>query len=69
MMSSERNAEWFSKQRLRAGEPHADYWEASVGEFEAPYAFSGTLYRVVFELGEDQEVDPAGELRGALRRQ
>ena len=41
----------------------------SVGEFEAPYAFTGTLHKVVFELGDDQKIDPVGELRGALRRQ
>ncbi|MEP7214610.1 MAG: arylsulfatase [Anaerolineaceae bacterium] len=41
----------------------------SVGEFEAPYAFTGTLHKVVFELADDQKVDSAGELRGALRRQ
>jgi hypothetical protein len=41
----------------------------SVGDFEAPYPFTGTLHRVVFELEDDQSVDAAGELRGALRRQ
>ena len=41
----------------------------SVSEFAAPYAFTGTLHKVVFELADDQKVDPAGELRGALRRQ
>ena len=41
----------------------------SVSEFAAPYAFTGTLHKVVFELADDQKVDAAGELRGALRRQ
>jgi arylsulfatase A-like enzyme len=41
----------------------------SVGEFEAPYAFTGTLHKVVFDLGDDQKVDAGGELRGALRQQ
>jgi len=41
----------------------------SVGEFEAPYAFTGTLHRVVFDLESDQSVDRAGELRAALRQQ
>ncbi|MEO6397015.1 MAG: arylsulfatase, partial [Tepidiformaceae bacterium] len=41
----------------------------SVGEFAAPYPFTGTLHGVIFELGDDQQVDAAGELRGALRQQ
>jgi arylsulfatase A-like enzyme len=41
----------------------------SVGEFDAPFAFSGVLHKVVFELAEDQVTDAAGELRAALRQQ
>ena len=41
----------------------------SVGEFEAPFAFSGVLHKVVFELSDDQVIDAAGELRAALRQQ
>ncbi len=41
----------------------------SVGEFEAPFAFSGVLHKVVFELADDQVTDAAGELRAALRQQ
>ena len=41
----------------------------SVGEFEAPFRFSGTLHKVVIELSDDQVKDPAGELRAALRQQ
>jgi arylsulfatase len=41
----------------------------SVGEFEAPYAFTGTLHKVVYDLADDQKVDAGGELRGALRQQ
>ncbi len=41
----------------------------SVGDFEAPYPFTGTLRTVVVDLGDDQKIDAAGELRGALRRQ
>ena len=41
----------------------------SVGDFEAPFTFTGTLHKVVYELAEDQQVDAAGELRAALRQQ
>jgi len=41
----------------------------SVGEFEAPFEFSGVLHKVVFELDDDQVIDAAGELRAALRQQ
>ena len=41
----------------------------SVSDFEAPFAFTGTLHRVTYDLADDQSVDVAGELRGALRRQ
>ncbi len=41
----------------------------SVGEFEAPYAFTGTLHQVVYDLADDQTVDAAGEARAAMRRQ
>ena len=41
----------------------------SVGEFDAPFAFSGLLHKVVFELADDQVTDAAGELRAALRQQ
>ena len=41
----------------------------SVSDFEAPFAFTGKLHRVTYDLADDQAVDTAGELRGALRRQ
>jgi arylsulfatase len=41
----------------------------SVGEFEAPFPFTGTLHSVVVDLADDQEVDAAGELKAALRQQ
>ncbi len=41
----------------------------AVSDFEAPFPFTGALHRVVFELEDDQTVDPAGELRAALRQQ
>lgn len=41
----------------------------SVGEFEAPFAFTGVLYQVEIELADDQRTDAEGELRAALRQQ
>jgi arylsulfatase len=41
----------------------------SVGEFEAPFPFTGVLHRVVFDLADDQVTDAQGELRAALRQQ
>ncbi|MGE3073555.1 MAG: arylsulfatase [Dehalococcoidia bacterium] len=41
----------------------------SVGDFEAPFVFTGTLHKVVYELQNDQVVDAAGELRAAMRQQ
>ena len=41
----------------------------SVGEFEAPFPFTGLLHKLVFELADDQVTDTAGELRAALRQQ
>jgi arylsulfatase len=41
----------------------------SVGDFEAPFAFTGTLHRVTYDLADDQRIDRAGEIRAALRQQ
>ncbi len=41
----------------------------AVSDFDAPFVFTGTLHNVVYELGDDQQVDPAGELRAAMRQQ
>jgi arylsulfatase len=41
----------------------------SVGEFEAPFPFTGTLHRLEYDLADDQQIDPSGELRAALRQQ
>jgi hypothetical protein len=41
----------------------------SVGEFEAPFPFTGVLHKLVFDLADDQVTDAQGELRAALRQQ
>jgi len=41
----------------------------SVGEFVAPFPFTGVLHSVVVDLEDDQVVDGAGELKAALRQQ
>ena len=41
----------------------------AVSDFEPPFAFTGTLHRVVYDLADDQLVDAAGEMRAALREQ
>ena len=41
----------------------------SVGEFAAPFPFTGVLHSVVVDLDDDQVVDPGGELKAALRQQ
>ncbi len=41
----------------------------SVGEFHAPFAFTGTLHKVVIDLADDQSVDPKSELREAIGQQ
>jgi arylsulfatase len=41
----------------------------AVSDFVAPFPFTGTLERVVFELGADQEVDRAAEAGAQMQRQ
>lgn len=41
----------------------------AVSNFEPPFAFTGTLHRVVFELADDQSADDAAAAAAALRRQ
>ena len=41
----------------------------SVGQFDAPFAFTGRLVQVQFELADDQVVDSRSALRAALGRQ
>ena len=41
----------------------------AVSDFPAPFRFTGTLRRVVVELGADQDVDEAGAAAAALRAQ
>lgn len=41
----------------------------SVGEFEAPFPFTGTIVKVLVDLGDDQKVDSRGEVRAALGQQ
>jgi arylsulfatase len=41
----------------------------AVSDFVAPFPFSGTIERVVFELGADQEVDEVAEGRAEMQRQ
>jgi arylsulfatase len=43
----------------RAGKP-------SVGEFQAPFAFTGTLHKVVIDVADDQVTDPGSDLKQAL---
>jgi arylsulfatase len=40
-----------------------------VSDFTAPFPFTGTLHRVVYELGDDQDADAAAAAAAALRRQ
>ncbi len=40
-----------------------------VSDYKAPFAFTGTLYRVVYDLGDDQDTDEAAAQAAALRRQ
>ena len=41
----------------------------SVGEFEAPFKFTGTLHKLLVDLDDDQVTDAEGEMRAALRQQ
>lgn len=43
--------------------------QPSVGEFAAPFAFTGVLHRVVVDLVRDQSPDEEGAMRAQLRRQ
>jgi len=43
--------------------------QPAVGEFEAPFAFTGVLHRVVVDLVRDQSPDEEGAMRAQLRRQ
>ncbi len=40
-----------------------------VSDFKAPFAFTGTLYRVVYDLGDDQDADDDAASAAAMRRQ
>ncbi len=40
-----------------------------VSDFKAPFAFTGTLYPVVYDLGDDQDADEAAAGAAAMRRQ
>jgi hypothetical protein len=37
-----------------------------VGEFEAPFTFTGTLHKVVIDVADDQVSDPGSDLKQAL---
>ena len=39
----------------------------AVGDYEAPFPFTGTLHRVVVELAPDQDADEDAELGARLR--
>jgi arylsulfatase len=41
----------------------------AVSDFTAPFPFTGTLERVVFELAADQQVDRAAEAGAQMQRQ
>lgn len=41
----------------------------AAGDFEAPFAFTGTLHRVVVDLARDQAADAEGQMRAVLRQQ
>jgi hypothetical protein len=41
----------------------------AVGDFAAPFHFTGTIHRVVVELADDQQRDPAAELAAAVGTQ
>lgn len=41
----------------------------AVGEFQAPFPFTGTLESVRYELSDDQQTDTRGEARAALSQQ
>ncbi|MGD9891091.1 MAG: sulfatase-like hydrolase/transferase [Dehalococcoidia bacterium] len=41
----------------------------AVGDFDAPFPFTGTIDRVVIELADDQQRDPAAELAAAVGTQ
>jgi hypothetical protein len=41
----------------------------AVSDFLAPFPFTGTIERVVIELGDDQQRDPSAELVAALAQQ
>jgi hypothetical protein len=40
-----------------------------VGEFQAPFPFTGKLDSVRYELKDDQQTDTRGEARAALSQQ
>ena len=40
-----------------------------MSHFTAPFLFTGTLERVTYELGADQEVDRAAEAGAQMQRQ
>ena len=39
----------------------------AVGDYDAPFPFTGTLHRVVVDLEPDQEADAAADLGARLR--
>ena len=41
----------------------------SVGEFEAPFKFGGTLHKLLFDLADDQLIDPKAQMQAALGQQ
>jgi hypothetical protein len=41
----------------------------AVSDFVSPFPFTGTIERVVFDLGADQEVDTVAEGRAEMQRQ
>ena len=41
----------------------------AVSDFDPPFAFTGKVVRVIYELGDDQDADAAGAAAAAMRRQ